>query len=362
MIPLFKVHCPINIGSKIEDIFKSGTITEGVVSDQFEKVFADYIGNPNTCMVNSCTSALTLAAHVIGIKPGDEVITTALTSMATYEPLYHTGARLVFADIDANTGNIDFEDVKRKIRTGKTKAIVGVHLAGQPFDIDEINSIAKTYDIKVIEDAAHALGAEYNDKKIGNHSDFVCFSFQAIKHLTTVDGGAILCKNKDDAVRIRKLRWFGLDRKFTGPRWEQDITECGFKMHMNNITAVIGLEQMKVIDEIIGGHIRNGRFYDDNIKNSRIRIMKNSNKAKSSYWIYPLLVENRQNFQKYMFDNGVAADIVHYRNDDFSVFKKFRTDLPVLKEYSEKLINIPAGWWVSEEDCRKITDFINAYK
>ena len=268
MIPLFKVHYPKEIGYKIEEVLKRGFITEGEYSDKFEKLFSSYVGNDNTCLVNSCTSALTLAYHASNLSPGDEVITTAMTCMATNEPLHQTGAKIVFADIDPNTGNIDPESVKKKI-TSKTKLIVGVHWAGQPFDIDEISSIAKENNIKVVEDAAHALGARYNDKRIGSHSDFVCFSFQAIKHMTTVDGGSISCNNKQDSERIRRLKWFGLDRKFSGgSRWEQDIVECGYKMHMNNINAVIGIEQMKHVDFIVGEHIKNGKFL---IKTLRIK-------------------------------------------------------------------------------------------
>ena len=362
MIPLFKVHHPKNIGYKIEEVFKSGFITEGEYSDEFESKFSSYIDNENTCLVNSCTSALTLAYHASDLSPGDEVITTAMTCMATNEPLYQTGAKIVFADIDPNTGNIDPDSVRKKV-TSKTKLIVGVHWAGQPFDIDAISSIAKENNIKVVEDAAHALGAKYNGRKIGSHSDYVCFSFQASKHMTTVDGGSISCLNKEDDERIRKLKWFGLDRKFAGgSRWEQDITECGYKMHMNNINAVIGIEQMQYIDFIVGEHIRNGKFFDQNIKNKKIKKLVQAPKAQSSYWIYSLLTDDREDFKKYMHDNGIATDVVHKRNDSYSVFKKYRdNDLAGLQEFESKLMNIPVGWWLTEKDREKIIEVVNAY-
>ena len=254
MIPLFKLHKPKDIGQILEKVFDSGFLTEGEYSDKFEAEFGNYIGNKNMCLVNSCTSALALAAHVIGIKPNDEVITTAMTCMATNEPFFNLGAKLVFADINKDNGNIDPKDIEKKI-TPKTKAIIVVHWAGLPADLEEINKIAKKYSIKVVEDAAHALRAEYKGQRIGNHSDFVCFSFQAIKHLTTADGGAIACKSEEDAIRIRKLRWFGLDRTIKGmQRWTQDIPESGFKYHMNNLNAAIGLEQLKYIDGLIDKH------------------------------------------------------------------------------------------------------------
>ena len=362
MIPLLKVYHPDNIGYKIEEVFKSGFITEGEYSDKFESKLSSYVGNKNTSLVNSCTSALTLAYHACDLQPGDEVITTAMTCMATNQPLYQTGAKMIFADIDPNTGNIDPESVRKKI-TPKTKLIVGVHWAGQPFDIDAISSIAKEHNIKVVEDAAHALGASYNNKKIGSHSDFVCFSFQAIKHMTTVDGGSVSCLSEKDHERIKKLKWFGLDRSFTGgSRWEQDIVECGYKMHMNNINAVVGLEQMKYVDANIEKHIDNGTFFDQNITNKKIRKLVQLPKAQSSYWIYSLLVEDRDDFKRYMQENNIATDIVHKRNDSYSVFKEHRDDnLRGLQEFESQLMNIPVGWWVTKADREKIVDVVNNY-
>lgn len=364
MIPLFRVHAPKNIGAKLQEVFDSGFLTEGEYSDKFEKSLCDYIGNENVCLVNSCTSALLLACHLSDIRPGDEVITTAMTCMATNEPFYNAGAKLIFADIDPTTGNIDPNDVRKKI-TDKTKAIVVVHWAGQPVDLTGINNLVKEKGIKVIEDAAHALGAEYDDKKIGNHSDFVCFSFQAIKHLTTADGGALVCKSRKDAERVRKIRWYGLDRKYserTGmSRWEQDITESGFKLHMNNLNAAIGLEQMKSIDFIVNSHVENGKYYDQNINNDKVTKLHRSSLG-SSYWIYSILVEDRKQFQEYMKANGIASGVVHIRNDQYTVFKEFeRDDLHGLDYFSGRLINVPVGWWLSADERQHIVDVINRY-
>jgi dTDP-4-amino-4,6-dideoxygalactose transaminase len=361
MIPLFKVHTPRGIGKKLQEVFNSGFLTEGEYSDKFEKEFGNFIGNENTCLVNSCTSALVLASRVIGIQPGDEVITSAMTCMATNEPFYNDGAKLVFADIDPTTGNIDPKDVKNKI-TSKTKAIVAVHWAGQPFDIGAINRIAKPKGIKVVEDAAHALGATYKGQKIGSHSDFVCFSFQAIKHLTTADGGAIACASPEDAERIRKIRWFGLDRKFKGSsRWQQDITESGFKMHMNNLNAAIGLEQMKTIDKLIRKHKSNGRYYDKKINNDKVVKLRRPRGRVSSHWIYSVLVDDKEGFEQHMKSRGIATDVVHVRNDKYTVFQKFKQDNPGLDSFESRLMNIPVGWWLTREDRDKIVEAVNDY-
>jgi dTDP-4-amino-4,6-dideoxygalactose transaminase len=249
--------------------------------------------------------------------------------------------------------------------TKKTKAVVGVHWAGQPFDIEGVGDVVKNYNpnVKIIEDAAHALGAQYKNRSIGSHSDYVCFSFQAIKHLTTVDGGAVCSLTHDDDLRIKKLRWFGLDRKYTGSKWEQDITESGYKFHMNNINAAIGLAQMQHIDKIIESHKNNGIFYDKNIVDSKnITKLRRDPNSESSYWIYSILVNDLSRFKEYMLNKGIATDPVHVRNDKYTVFKDFkRDDLQGTEEFCNKMVNIPVGWWLSEEDREKIVRAVNEY-
>jgi dTDP-4-amino-4,6-dideoxygalactose transaminase len=363
MIPLFKVHTPDGVADAVASVWESGFVTEGEYSDKFENMFGEYVHNPNTSLVNSCTSALALTSRMCGIQAGDEVITTPMTCMATNEPFFNDGARLVWADIDPTTGNMDPDSV-RKLITPKTKAIVGVHWAGQPFDIDAINSIASNHGIKVVEDAAHALGATYNGKPIGSHSDYTCFSFQAIKHITTADGGAICSKTAEDDQRIKSLRWFGLNRKYQGSKWEQDITESGFKYHMNNTNSIIGILQMNHVHDIVNGHKRNYHFYNDNINNSRVIKMRVDPKSESSCWIYTVLVKDREDFMLHLAENGIASDPVHVRNDTYSVFKDFRRldeDLPGAREFCSQHVNIPVGWWLSEDDRNHIVRVVNRY-
>jgi perosamine synthetase len=361
VIPLFKVHHPKGVGSKLEEVFSSGSITEGEYSDRFEKELGEYIGNPNCSLVNSCTSAITLALHLAGVQKGDEVISSAMTCMATNEPIYHCGAKIVWADIDRETGNISPASIEKRI-TPKTKAIIAVHWAGQPFEIEKVQKIAKAHNLKVIEDAAHALDAEYKNCKIGTHSDFVCFSFQAIKHLTTGDGGALFCKNPDDYERAKLLRWFGLNRKYQGSKWEQDITEAGYKFHMNNLTAIIGLEQMKHINKLTGAHIANGKFYDQHIKNPSVTKLQRSPSSTSASWIYSVLCDERDRLQEHLAAQGISSDVVHMRNDKYSVFKNFQNeDLPNLDYFAPRLLNIPVGWWLTEEDRQHIANTVNSF-
>ena len=282
--------------------------------------------------------------------------------MATNEPIDILGARIVWADIDPTTGNIDPKDVEKKlISHPNTKAIIAVHWAGQPFDIDAINKIARKHKVKVIEDAAHALDSTYKNKKIGCHSDFVCFSFQAIKHLTTGDGGAIFCKKKSDDTRAKLLRWFGLNRKFKGSKWKQDIKESGYKFHMNNITATIGLEQLKHIKAITTSHKHNASYYDRELKNPKVKKLTRDPKSSSSCWIYSLLSEDRDALQKHLHKNGIQADVVHIRNDQYSVFRDFRIPLKNIGSFSSCLLNIPVGWWLSKKDLNHIVETVNIW-
>ncbi len=362
MINLFKVHMPPTAGEAVANTLYSGFITEGPKVTEFERLFGEWLGNSTVASCNSCTSALTLALATEEVGPGDEVITTPYSCMATNSPIINLGAKIVWADIDPSTGNIDPLSIAQKI-TPKTKAILYVHWAGQPADIDNILKVAEKHNIPVIEDAAHALGGRYKGKKIGNHSDYVCFSFQAIKHITTGDGGMIAfngARAKEKYERLCRLRWFGLDRKFNRSvtKWETDIAEVGYKMHMNDIVATLGIEQMKHIDSVTSAHINNALVYDCELSNLKgIELIRRAEDTTNAAWIYSLLLENaekRESFAKFMVDNGIACNVVHVRNDKYSCFKEFECDLPCVDQFAARMINIPCGWWLSVEDGNKI--------
>lgn len=246
---IFKPYISYDSIKLVEKTLQSGYINEGENVIKFEKLFSNKFKIKNALTVNSCTSALHLALVLCGIKQNDEVILPAQTFIATASAVLMCGAKPVFADINLHDGNISLESIKRKI-TRKTKAIIVVHWAGYPCDLKEINLIAKKNNIKVIEDAAHALGAKYDKKFIGNFSDFTCFSFQAIKHLTTGDGGMLCAKRKKDHDKCSRIRWFGIDRSNAKFNYlnvrEPYIKELGYKYHMNNISAAIGIGNLKI--------------------------------------------------------------------------------------------------------------------
>ena len=340
----------------IEEILYSGYIAEGEAAWKFEDGIRDFLGNPNTLAVQSGTAALHLALLLLNIGTGDEVISTPMTSEPTNTTIAITGARVVWADVDPNTGLLDPQSVREKI-TERTKAIMLVHYAGMVCNMDEFNKISEETGIPIIEDAAHALGAKYNGKIIGSSSRFTCFSFQAIKHMTTIDGGAIAFNNPEDVAPVRKLRWFGLDKKVT--RLENDITRAGYKYGINNLTGIIGQIQLKHMPEVLNRYISNGKYYDKALNGiPGVTLVPYYENTEPSYWLYTMKVEDRDDFIKMMESIDVVASPLHHRSDTHSVFASSKCNLPNMDEWYSKYIHIPCGWWVEEEAREKIVETI----
>jgi perosamine synthetase len=359
MIPIVKPYLPdpLELMPAIQETLYSGYIAEGEKVYEFEKIFGEYINNPYALSLNSGTAALHIALLSAGVTVGDEVISTVLTAEPTNTTIKLVGAKIVWADVEANTGLLDPKSVREKI-TPKTKAIMLVHYAGMVCNMDEFNKISKEFNIPIIEDAAHALGAMYNGLPVGSNSEYTTFSLQAIKHMTTVDGGFLSVKTKEKYDQGRLLRWFGLDKKVA--RLENDIKVPGFKYHMNNINATIGLVQMKHVREIVGKYIENGKYFDKNLKTTpNLELLYYHKNTEPSYWLYTLKVERREDFIKKLAENGITASELHLRNDRHSVFSESNTVLPVFEEFYKKMVHIPCGWWLTNEDREKIVKVIN---
>lgn len=358
MIPLVKPYISPKeeLMPEIEKVLYSGYIAEGEAAWAFEDDIRAFLGNENVLATQSGTAALHLALLQLGIGRGDEVISTPMTSEPTNTTIAITGAKVVWADVDPATGLLDPASVRSKI-TENTKAIMLVHYAGMVCDMDEFNKISKETGIPVIEDAAHAFGAKYAGKRVGSNSRFTCFSFQAIKHLTTVDGGAIAFNNPNDVVPVRKLRWFGLDKKVS--RMENDVTRAGYKYGINNLTGIIGSVQMRHIDDVIRKHIENGKYYDDALKGmSGVSLLPYYTNTEPSYWLYTMKVEKRDDFCKMMEDAGIMASPLHHRSDTHSVFADSKCNLPNMDKWYESYVHIPCGWWVDGENREKIVEAI----
>lgn len=358
MLPIIKTSIPPKdiLLPRLEEVLYSGYIAQGEIVEQFERKFEEYIGSGNTLSLNSGTAALHIALILAGVQNGDEVISTALTAEPTNVAIKMVGAKVRWADVDSKTGNISPDSIEKVINS-KTKAIIVVDYAGIPVDVKRIQQISKKYEIPVIEDAAHALGAKYNGKRAGNHFPFTVFSFQAIKHLTTIDGGALQIQDKELYEKGKLIRWFGLDKKLT--RFENNITMQGYKYHMNNVNALIGLVQLEHIEPIIDKYIENGKYLDEKLEGIKgLELINYYPLTEPSYWFYTLKVENRGRFIKMMSDNEIMASEVHKRNDYHVYLNDFPSDLPNLDEFYAKMVHIPSGWWVTKEDCDKMIELI----
>lgn len=388
-IQLFKVYMSPNAKNVVGEVLDSGYIGQGKYVDLFENELKKQFNCDYVLTLNSATSAEHLALHLLkkefntiknidggygmynvnwhGIKEGDEVLTTPLTCTATNFPILANGLKIKWVDVDSRTMNMDLDDLERKI-TSRTKVIMLVHWGGYPVDLDRIKEIQNKayynfgFKPSVIEDCAHSFGSFFNKKPIGSHGNICTFSFQAIKHLTTVDGGVLILPHEDLYRRGKLLRWYGINRETNKKdfRCESNIEEYGFKFHMNDVNAVIGLENLKeVTDNVINKHKDNAKYYDNNLVNiNGLTLLERDSRMESSFWIYSMLVDNKQDFMDYMKECGIIVSQVHERNDIHSCVREYKTLLPNLDKITPKLISIPVGWWVNKENREYIVDCI----
>ncbi len=350
LIPLFKVFMSPRAIAPVGKTLLSGYIGQGPKVNEFESKLASFLGNPLLLTVNSGTAALHLALRLANVGPGDEVISTPMTCTASNWPILANGASIVWADIDPLTGNIDPTSIAKRI-TKKTKAILVVDWGGYPCDIAAIKKVAKG--IPVIEDAAHAFGTLCKGKLVGNAADFTCFSFQAIKHLTTGDGGLLAVKKKSDYDRGKLLRWYGIDRerRTQHERIEIDIQEWGYKFHMNDINATIGLANFKSIPSILKKHRDNAAFYKKALSHLvNVQLLTEKKDYLSSYWLFTIRVKHVDTFITYMNKRNIMVSQVHRRNDTHPTVKAFRTKLPGVDEFTSEMVCIPVGWWISKKE------------
>ena len=338
----------------LRDILYSGFIAEGQPVYDFEATFGARFGHETVLAVSSGTGALHIAMLLAGAAPGREVITTAMTAEPTNMAILHTGATPVFADVDPKTGNLDPASVAERI-TDRTCAICVVHYAGYPADLTALRRLADHHGIDLIEDCAHALGATFAGRPIGAFGDSAIFSFQAIKHLTTVDGGALVLRDPVRADRARRLRWFGLTKGM--PRHEINVGEAGFKYNMSNVSATIGLRQIDFIDARIDRHVANGRFFDEALAATPgLKPAWVLDGASPTYWLYTLLCDNSDEVAARLRTLNVEASKLHRPNHLHDLFRPYGSDMPGLEEFYRRLLHLPCGWWVDDATREQMAD------
>jgi len=361
-IVMFYPYMPEEAVQAAAKTLRTRWIGQGPKVDEVEEKFSKKFNIPYSVTLNSGTSALHMALAIADIKPGNEVITTPMTCTATNIPILYRGATPVFADIQPDTLNIDPESIRQKV-TEKTKAIMVVHWAGYPCDMKEIHDIAKQYNLFIIEDAAHALGATYRSLFIGSISDFTCFSFQSIKQITTIDGGMLTMKDAEAYKKAKIQRWYGIDREFKGDLfWKYQIKEPGYKYHMNDVTASILDVQLDHFEKVMQRRREIVNRYLRELQNiPGLTLLRRDSDRQSGDWLFTILVERREDFIKKLKDNNIEASQVHVRNDICPIFGgQRRQDLPVMNSLENKYVSIPLHPHLTYEEVNRIIDTIKS--
>lgn len=368
-IPLAKPDIGEDEIDLVVETIKSGWLTTGPKVAEFESELSQYLNFDDEIYsvgLNSCTSALFLALVALDIKAGDEVIVPTWTFAATAQIIDWTGATVVLCDIEEDSLNIDVKKAEKLI-TDKTKAIIPVHIAGYPCDMEGIACLAKKYDLKVIEDAAHAIGTSYKNKKIGNFSDVTCFSFYATKNLAMGEGGAAVSKDNDLIEKIRKLSYFGINKEAfkryekTG-RWFYDIEEIGYKANLDSIHAALGIVQLKKLDRMNDRRREIAKYYRENLSD-KLMFNEDSEEHHHTYHLFPIRLPEdikRDDFIDLLKENNIGAS-VHFIPLHLHTFYKKRTsnDFEVADRVFKSILSIPMCSAMNGSEVEYVVETIN---
>ena len=358
--------------NEVIDSLKSGWIGTGPKVARFEEEFKKYKSVANCVAVNSCTAALHLSMIAIDLQPEDEVITTPMTFCATINTIIHAGAKPVLADVDANTMNIDPKQIESKI-TNKTKAILPVHFAGRPCEMDQICSIANKHNLKIIEDCAHAIESEYHGQEVGTFGDFGCFSFYVTKNIITGEGGMVIAKNERNATRIKTLALHGMN-KDAWKRFSDDgykhyyVKEAGFKYNMMDIQAAIGIHQLKRVDKYWRRRKEIWERYNEAFSDLPIILPSAIDpKSRHAYHLYTILIDKRETnitrdkFLNAMHSRNIGTGVHYLSIPEHPYYqKKFGwkpEDYPNAMKIGQQTVSLPLSPKLDNSD---VEDVINA--
>jgi len=341
---------------EVEKVFSTGWLGLGSTVFEFENKLKDYLGAQHVLAVNTGTTALHIALDAFGIKDGDEVIVPSLTFCAGIQVITALGARPVFCEINPDNLNMDIADVKKRI-TAKTKAIMPVHYCGQACDMDALMEIGKKHNIVIIEDAAHAFGSSYKGKKIGTIGDATCFSFDPIKSLTCGEGGAVVLADDKIAELIRTKRILGIDKdtwhRYRNERaWFYEVTTQGYRYHMSNVNAAIGIAQFKKFESFIHRKKEIVQKYNDAFMNNDGLKILTWNLKETAPFTYIVRVLNgaREDLIEFLNGKGVGTGIHYIPNHLQPFFKPFATSLPVTEQVGEEILTLPLYYDMTDQD------------
>jgi len=344
-VKLFYPFIAEEAGDRVSQVLSGRWIGQGPLSEKLETEFARRFRYKYPVLLSSGTAGLHLALVLAGVSPGDEVITTPQTCTATNHPILQCGAKPIFGDVQYETGNLDPNAI-RSLITEKTKAIMVVHWAGYPVDLDIFDEISKETGISVIQDGAHAIGATFHSQPLDRWSDYLMHSFQAIKTITTIDGGILLVGSPEKEAEAKRRRWFGIDRDHRvqcdeDGYWDHSLTEVGYKYQPNDVLAAIGLVNLKYLSALYLRRRQICEWYRGMLANvSGVALLEQKKDRKSGHWLFTIHVERRGDFRKMMTSRGIETGVIHRRNDIYEVFGG-RQALPNCDRWEETNISIP---------------------
>mgnify|MGYP001381283508 CR=1 FL=1 len=347
MIPVSRPSIGEEELAAIKKVFQTGWLGLGSVVFEFEEKIKEYVGAKHAIAVNTGTTALHLALDSLGIGQGDEVIVPSMTFVASIQAITQTGAAPVFCEVKEADLNIDVDDVRKKL-SKKTKAIMPVHYCGKACDMDSLLAIGQKNNVRIIEDAAHAFGSSYKGKKIGSFGDIACFSFDPIKNLTCGEGGAVTLADNELAEKIRRKRILGIDKdtwhRYRNERaWFYEVVEQGYRYHMSNINAAIGLEQFKKLPVFNARKTEITRRYDSAFKAIKgIKPLANDY-SETAQFCYIIRVEGgkRDGLMEFLKGKGIGSGVHYIPNHLQPFFKKYATKLPITEKVGEEILTIP---------------------
>lgn len=352
MVSIYKPFMPEHLTEGINEILYSGQLAYGKYGREFEKTLYQFIGNPDILTTATYNQALMMVLSILDLKPGDEIIASPVSCLASNQPFAVKNLKIKWIDVDPETSTMDVSQLKSLI-TKDTKAIFNNLFCGYAGELDEVYNIAKEFGIPVIDDCIEAFGTEYKGKNTGNTgADMTVFSFQTVRLPNTIDGGAIAFNNKVFFEKAKLVRDYGIERaNFRLENGEInsncDISIEGYGATMSEINSYIGLKQMEEIESLFAKQKANAEkwnsFFENQLDAKALEINKNVN---PNYWVYGVLAENKTEFLQQMKDKGFYATGVHINNNIYSVFKNNK-NLPGVNEFMKKYVAIPSGWWVN---------------
>lgn len=370
MIPVFRPAYDEQELRAVREILDSGWSGLGPRTAEFETRFAEHAGAAHAVGMASGTAALHLGMALLGLE-GREVVTTSLTFVSTNHAILYNGATPVFADVDPASLCVDPASVAERI-TDRTAAVVAVDFGGHPADLDALRALCAGRGIALVEDAAHSCGAFYRGRRVGSIADLTCFSFHAVKNLSTGEGGMATVGRQDWNDRLRRLRWLGIDRstwdRSSGAKatynWQYDVGEVGFKAHLSDIASAIGLVQLAKLDKLNARRRDVAAAYDSMLADVPwVRTPTVSPDVVTAQHNYVVRVpaEHRDRFVDHLATHGVSASVHYFPNHLYSVYEPYRTELPVTEAEWRKLVTLPMFPDLTEGEIAHVVDAVRTF-